>query len=315
MDESPKPSRLKRWALLALKLAIVAVLFWFVRGTLFTAVRQLRDHPISVRPGWLVASGAIYLVGLLPAALFWRHVMRRLGQDARLGETIRAYYIGHLGKYVPGKAMVVVLRTGLIRSQRVNTTVAAASVLHETLTMMSVGALLAAAILAFWFREHAVLCLISLGLLLLAGLPVFPQVFRRLARLAGVGRSDPGVAYRLERLGWGTLLRGLVAMTLVWIMLATSFWAVLRAMGLDELSWAGQLPRCLAGVSLATVAGFLSLVPGGAGVREMVLAELMVPSFGQLVAVAGAVVLRLVWLVAELGISAILYMGGSRGQT
>ena len=71
-------------------------------------------------PGWLGLAGVLYLLGLLPAGLFWHRVLLVLGQDARLGETLRAYYIGHLGKYVPGKAMVVVIRAGLIRSHRVH---------------------------------------------------------------------------------------------------------------------------------------------------------------------------------------------------
>jgi len=288
----------------------VALIFWFVRDTVFTAVAQLREHPIALAPGWLILSGLVYLAGLLPAALFWRYVMRKLGQEARLDETLRAYYIGHLGKYVPGKAMVVILRTALVRSHRVNTAAAAASVLFETLTMMSVGAFLAAAILAVWFRAHLVLCLVSLGLMTVAGLPILPPVFRRLARLAGVGRADPAVAERLGRLGWGTLFWGLVSMSVVWILLATSLWAVLRAMGQDGAGWVDQLPLCLASVSLATVAGFLSLIPGGAVVRELILAELMVPYFGDVVAVVGAVVLRLAWLGAEILISGVLYFTG-----
>ena len=41
-----------------------------------------------------------------------------------------------------------------------------------------------------------------------------------------------------------------------------------------------QFPLYAASVSLAMVAGFLSLIPGGAVVRELVLAELMAPRFG-----------------------------------
>ena len=59
--------------------------------------------------------------------------------------------------------------------------------------------------------------------------------------------------------------------------------------------------------ALAMVAGFLSLIPGGAFIREMVLTELIAPQFGDMVALVSAVVLRLVWLGGELVISGILY--------
>ena len=61
-----------------------------------------------------------------------------------------------------------------------------------------------------------------------------------------------------------------------------------------------------AAVSLATVAGFLSFVPGGAVVREAVLTELMAPHVGDSVAVVAAILLRLAWLAAELAISGVL---------
>ena len=200
---------LKKYAMPVVKVAIVAIVFWFVRDTILTGLGKLGQHPLRLQPGWLVAAGGLYLLGLLPAGLFWHRILQTLGQDAQLGETLRAYYIGHLGKYVPGKAMVVVLRTGLIRSHRVNTAVAAVSVFFETLTMMSVGAFIAAAILAVWFREQGFLCLVALGLMIGSGLPIVPPVFRRLVRMAGVGKSDPAVAAKIENLGWRSFWRGL----------------------------------------------------------------------------------------------------------
>ncbi|MEA1951751.1 MAG: lysylphosphatidylglycerol synthase transmembrane domain-containing protein [Planctomycetota bacterium] len=290
------------------KVLVVVVVFWFVRHTIFEAVEQLAEHPLRLRPGWLVAAAGIYLLGLLPAGLFWHRLLVTLGQDASFGETLRAYYIGHLGKYVPGKAMVVVIRAGLIRSRRVNTGVAAASVFYETLTMMSVGALLAAGVLAVWFREHVFLCLVAVGLMVAAGLPILPPVFRRLAKFARIGRSDPLIAEKLERLGVGTLLLGVGAMVICWLLLGISLWAVLQAMGVEDIDLAVNLPLYVASVSLAMVAGFLSLIPGGAVVRELVLTELIAPHLGVAVALASAVLLRLVWLGSELVISGILYV-------
>ena len=103
-------------------------------------------------------------------------------------------------------------------------------------------------------------------------------------------------------LGW--LLTGLG-----WAILGLSFWAVLRAFGAAGDNPVEQLHLHTAAVALATVAGFVSFVPGGAVVREAVLTELMVPYLGDAVALVGAILLRLVWLVSELVISGILYLG------
>ncbi len=318
MPESVNP---KKWLLLAVKLSIVLVVAGAVGDTLLGAWGQLAGYDWSLSPLWLVGAGCLYLVGLLPAGLFWYHVLHKLGQDARLGETLRAYYVGHLGKYVPGKAMVVIIRAGMIRSQRVNTGVAAASVFFETLTMMAVGAFLAAAILAVWCRGHWFLLIVAVGLMVAAGLPTVPPVFRFLAGLARVGKADPAIREKLAGLSSRTLLAGWAAMTISWSVLALSLWATLKAIGVEGMDLVADLSQYIASVSLAMVAGFLSLIPGGLGVRDMILAELMVPYFDGVVcpiepaaaAVVSAVLLRAIWLLAELIISAILYAQHVRG--
>jgi len=317
---SPERPAYKKWLLRALKLLIVVLLVWAVRRSLNEAWSQLGEYRWQLHVGWVLVSGLLYLLGLLLAGVFWHRVLLVLGQEARLGECLRAYFIGHLGKYVPGKAMVVVIRAGMVRSHRVDTALAAASVFFETLTMMAVGAFLAAAVLAVGFRGEAPRFWGAVGLMLVAGLPTLPPLFKRLARLAGVGRSDPDVARKMDRLGGRTLLLGWALMTLAWVLLGLSYWATLQAMGIPGLDPVGQLPRYTASVALAMVAGFLLLVsPGGIGVREVALAALMIPylktfapEHAELVAWASAAVLRLVWLGAELTISAVLYPMGPR---
>ncbi len=319
MDQNHAGSK-KKWLLRAVKLAIVIVVACAVGRSLHHAWQQLGDHQWQFQPFWLAVSAAIYLLGILPPALFWHRVLRVLGQDAHWFDAIRAYYIGHLGKYVPGKAMVVVLRAGLIRGRNVDTSIAAVSVFVETLTMMAAGSFLAATILVFWFREQGWIIVASLIVMVLAGLPTIPPLFRRLARLAGVGRSNPAIAAKLHQLHAGTLLQGWLAMMLSWGMLGFSYWAVLRAMDIPGLDPIGQLPRYIAAVTVAVVAGFLLLVlPGGVGGREFALVQLMTPYLATLVPGAGvaaawasAALLRLVWLVSELAISGILYYLGVR---
>jgi uncharacterized membrane protein YbhN (UPF0104 family) len=320
---SKQPSTRKKWLFRALKLVILVLVVWAVRGTLLSAWDQLHEGEQDwvFRPGWAVIAGALYLVGLLPAAIFWHRVLRVLGQDARLGKTLRAHLVGHLGKYVPGKAMVVIIRTGLVRGPRVHTGVAAASVFLETLTMMAVGAFLAAAILAVGFRGQNALFWGAIGLMVVAGLPTLPPVFKRLARAVGVGKSDPVVAEKIERLGFPTLLTGWGLMALGWFILGLSYWATLRAMDISGLDPIVGLPGYTAAVSLAMVAGFLLLIlPGGIGVREFALMVVMTNYLRGLpgvedpeaTALISAALLRLVWLAAELLIAGILYPLGMR---
>src|SRR5690348_14965054 len=75
---------------------------------------ELWQHPLH--PGWLVLAGVLYLLGLGLSALYWSRLLRHLGAPLPWSAVLRAYYIGHLGKYVPGKAWALFLRATLARA-------------------------------------------------------------------------------------------------------------------------------------------------------------------------------------------------------
>ena len=303
-------NRSRRWLTAAIKLAIVVVVVWFIRRTLVNAWQELRKHPLHLNFAWLAASGGLYLLGSLLCGLFWHRVLRTLGQNVSLSIALRAYFIGHLGKYVPGKAMVVILRAGLVRGPGVEAPLAVVSVFFETLTMMSVGATTAAAIVAVYFRGQVLLFWASLGMMAVAGLPTLPPVFRRLVRMAGLGRLAPATLQKLDALDCRIVAVGWILNAVGWVILGLSYWAVLQSLGVGSPNPVEQLPLDTAAVSLATVGGFVSFVPAGAVVREAVLTELTAPHFGNTMAVVAAVLLRLVWLVAELVMAGALSLWG-----
>jgi uncharacterized membrane protein YbhN (UPF0104 family) len=301
-------SIVRRWIVTAVKLLIVAVVLWLVRGTIEQAWSYLKEHPRPMSPPWIALSAGLYIVALLPEGLFWYWALRALGQDVGLLETLRAYYIGHLGKYVPGKAMVIVLRTGLIRSHRVDTGIAVASVFLETLTMMAVGAYIALPVLAIWFSHDARFLIAATAAAIVAGLPTLPPVFSRLAKLLGVGRSSPGVAEKLAGFNYRTLAYGWIGMVLGWIVMGASLWSMLHGLGFPaDLLRCGHLYTAI--VAMAVVGGFISMIPGGLVAREAVFTGLLGPLLpgGGPMGLIVAAALRLTWLLAELAISAILY--------
>ena len=96
-----------------------------------------------------------------------------------------------------------------------------------------------------------------------------------------------------------------------WSIMGASLWATMKAMGVEGGGIVPSLAPDTAVVALATVAGFAAFVfPAGMIVREGVLAQLLVllaPQVGEAPALGAAVVFRLVSVVAESAISAILY--------
>jgi len=315
------PSR-RKWLRIVVELTVLVLVLAFVWRSLAGAMQQLHEYQFQLQVRWLVVSGLLYLLGLLPMGVFWFYVLRALGQHPQPAETLRAFYIGHLGKYVPGKALVVILRTGLIRSERVSAGVAAASIFLETLTMMAVGAFLAAGILALkphadLTNKHPYLVPLAVGLMLLAGLPTLPPVFRRLALRMRVGRNDPDIERKLRGVTWPLMGAGWLAVSAGWLLIGLSLWATLRSMGIPDLHPLLHLHFYVSAAALAVVAGFLSLLPGGAVVREVILTAILGIYFSQVIhadpqqanPLVTAVVLRLVWLAAELILAALLYLG------
>tara|TARA_B100000686_G_C16727771_1_gene938799 strand:- start:46 stop:963 length:918 start_codon:yes stop_codon:yes gene_type:complete len=295
--------------------------------TLADAGEQFATHRIrwtSLSVGWLIVAGLAYLAGMIPCWWFWHRVLHAMGARPRYLETLPAFYIGHLGKYFPGKALVVVIRTALIRGPRVDTLVATISVFVETLTMMAVGALVAAGLLLTTTAE-AWLFWLALALFCLAGIPTLPPVFRQVVRIISVRRGYEHVAQVVNALKLPLLASGWITIAGGWFLMGLSLWAVLQSMApATDLSQAVHLAPAqalmllTATVGLALVAGFLSLLPGGIGVRELVVTTLLVPVYGELAAILSAVLMRITWLLAELIASVFLYASTrtqARGKT
>ncbi len=295
------------------RIVVLALVAWGIWRAVSQARGEFARHAFAiwrVDPGWLVAGGTAYALGLAPCWVFWQRTLRAMGQHPRWRDSLTAYWIGNLGKYVPGKAMVVVLRTGLVRGPQVDTTVAATSVFVETLTFMAIGALVSAVILLVT-SQNPLMLLLAVALMVCAGVPTLPPVFRRVVRWLQVRRANPDIDRAIDGLNLRLLASGWASIAVGWLLLGVSLLATLRAMpaaGIPvDVPWT-DLPLLTASVGLAMVAGFLSLVPGGLGVRDWILMTLMVPRYGAAAAVVSAVLLRVVWMLCELLISGILYV-------
>jgi uncharacterized membrane protein YbhN (UPF0104 family) len=298
---------------IVLQLVIVVLVGWGISRSVQRGLADLAGQNASLgslRWGWIALAGVFYGVGLFPMCWFWHGLLHRMGQQPRWLETIRAYYIGHLGKYVPGKVMVVVLRSGLIQSQRVDTTVAVVSVFVETLTSMATGAFLSAVVLLIWYEQNYLLQIVAIGLMTGTALATLPPILKRLIRFLKRKNSPEELDRVLTNIGWSTIARGWIASAIGWCFIALSLWATLKGIPLlmEVPLTVESFASLLSSSALAVVAGFVSLLPGGFLVREWVLDQLVAPTYGAAVAVIAAILLRLIWLVTELLLSIILYL-------
>ena len=308
-EQAPPPTvrqwvRLARWGI---TLLVMAFVLWFAGGSVQRGWHDLSTTDLAIDWRWVAAAALLYLGGLAPMACYWWFALRTLGESPPLAEVIRGYYLGHLGKYVPGKVMVVVLRTGALLRSGCRPRQVAVSVFLETLTFMATGALMAALLLAASGDAPAKYAWLSLGLALAAGVPITPPVARRLARRVVKQRSGDEAAedLSLDSINWQLTFAGLAFAMVAWTIIGVSLWAAARAV---EPTLGGpwqELPKWIEGVALPVVAGFLSLLPGGVMVRDVLQVELLpqAVSGSSLVVVA---LWRLVSVVSEGTICAIL---------
>jgi uncharacterized membrane protein YbhN (UPF0104 family) len=333
----------KSWPLLK-TLLVVAILVAIGRQF----VRDLSRPELwqrSLHPGWLVLSALLYLLGLGISALYWYRLLITLGQRPPFLATMRAHYIGQMGKYLPGKAWALILRSNLIRSPSTSVGVAVLTSFYEVFLTMSSGALLAFILFSIWawdtsapldwnVVEHLgqilqgsnagtatvdarALALLALLLLLAIGIPSLPPIFNRLVqRLTLPFRQAETGPVPTPRLA--AMWTGLAMTPGCWLLMGASLWTALKAAEVAP-DWSGETwLRYTAYVALAYVSGFIIIfLPSGLGVREALLMLVLVPDIRQRLgleteearslAALTVILLRVVWTAAELVTVAALY--------
>jgi uncharacterized membrane protein YbhN (UPF0104 family) len=294
------------------------------------------------RPGSLAAAAALYLLGIGFSGVYWRRLLARFGPAPSLLIAERAYYLGHLGKYLPGKAWALFLRASLVRDAGVGPALATMTAFYEVLVTMSSAVLLAALLFAALappppagldldYLKRIVLLqgdesnvvdrdtsvALSLLLLLPVGLPVVPPIFNRLVHHLSLPFRDKDTP--APAIPWSAYFEGLAVTGWGWVLQAGSLAVVVFAgMGTlpPEVPWA-FLGRVVAIMGASYVAGFVIMLPSGLGVREYFLTLFLVPELQHLLGLAhddaraqalqAVIVLRLVWTAAEMVIASVVY--------
>ncbi|GAB5404075.1 MAG: hypothetical protein Aurels2KO_23060 [Aureliella sp.] len=286
------------------------------RDKLLADARRMREQAEGywrADPWGLLLAATLYAAGMFPAAVFWRRCLATLGQRTLLLETLWAYFLGNLGKYFPGKAMVLVLRIDALKHRQVKKTATAITIFMETLSLMSVGGAVAALSL-IWLNIDWRLTAMAAGLLAVTFIPTMPPVLRRLIPILQRGVDQAEIQQWTSRISWRLLLSGWTALAITWTLFGLSLYTVLLSLPSTEAAETGRvLVSAMAACSLAVVLGFVSLIPGGAGVREVVLSAVLAPVVGVTTALCAAVWMRIIWLCTELAV--VIVLAGLRKLT
>ncbi len=278
-EDSLKKKKFKRIISIIKIVVVVLVLFW-IGMRLSEAWNEIVKYDWQINIFWLIMASLLYLAAFFPASVLWYLSLRWMGQTPDFFTAVNAFYTSQLGKYLPGKAMVVIIRSAMVASEKVKVSIAAVCVFYETLTMMTTGAFLASLVIVIWFREHYYYSLLALGTMVLSGLPLVPPIFIRILSILRISKYNPDLNRYLHAFTWRSIFTGSALMTLLWILFGISLWAAIQGIGIVPGEFLANLPRYISVTALAIVLGFaVPIAPGGLGIREAVLSILLIPYF------------------------------------
>lgn len=243
-------------------------------------------------------------VGLLATGLLWLRLMSVLGEEMPVRHGLATFFVGQLGKYIPGSVWSIGAQAQMAgrRSVPPRVTVAAGLLFlgyHvTTAVVMGAATLLVGDLSSPWPAWITVLLLggSMVGLL--------PAVVRRVGhRISGrsvaIGVVDTAVVLALMAVAWTTYSAALVLLS------PGSPWRDVAALG--------------GAFALAYAVGVvIVLAPAGLGVREGFFVLLLTPLLGVAGAAALALLARVVHTVADGSLAAgwwcAVRLGGSTGR-
>jgi uncharacterized membrane protein YbhN (UPF0104 family) len=174
-----------------------------------------------------------------------------------------------------------------------------ASTFVETLMWVLVGAQVGCIGLLFRPGISAELFWGAFGITLLFGVLTLPPVFNQAINLAAKLRRAKNWEEGKFQLNWPTYFRAWSWSLLGWLLYGGAMFCVLQAVAPEAFDVA-HYGLALTTICLATVGGFLSMLPGGLGVRELVMLPLLAGTYSTSAALISAILMRLVCVAIEL---------------
>ena len=271
MPEYPRERGLRR----ALMIVFGVVVVWFGGEALvaqWAAVRDVRAVHPTRWSGVLIAS--LLTFGSYAVLIeTWRRTVRSWGEALEYRSAARIWLVSNLGRYVPGKIWQIGAMSVLAERAGVSPAAAVGSALLVSLVHVVVG-----------FGVVGVTGWSLLSSWVPAGTPALPAVATLAVGILSLPWTLPWGAALAGRLRGRAISVRRLPPTAVWIAAAgsavgwTLFGAAFHLLGAAVLGRpTGDAATSIALFTLSYLAGFLALIaPGGIGVREGVLAGLLI---------------------------------------
>ena len=282
-----------------LRIAFLVLILVFVTIALWRNWEEVRADLGRLGPGTLAAATALALLSPFFTVLGWRVLLGDLGSRLHLAPASGVFFVGQLGKYLPGSVWSVVVQTDMAARlgvpRRRTAVVGILTIALSALTGLIAGL---PALPVLLTRGEATIpwwsILVIIGLLLLLLWPPLLnlgiRMLLRILRRAPLQHDLSHAAVGLSSLWF----------TSSWLIGGLSVWVMADGLAPGDADATRLLLVSVSGYLLAAGVGMFSIVvPAGVGVRDGVLVLLLTTQMPVLSATAVVVVARFLTVVAD----------------
>ena len=279
----------------AAKLLFGAALFAAVLILTIREWQDVSDTVADIGAPAIAGALALTLLGLALSALTWRAALVELGSDVTVAGSMKIYLVGQLGKYIPGSVWALVVQMELARAAAIRRTHALGAGVVAIGVNILTGSALGLAVQPFLGDQSVWRYLAAAAGVACCAVVLAPPVLGRLADRALRLARQPGLG---RRPGWLGIAAATGFSVASWLSYGVALSILAIGAGADPSK---TIALALPAVALAMTIGFLVVVaPSGLGVREAVLVAALSPVLDAKTALGVALVLRLVFTVADL---------------
>lgn len=294
---------------LVVRLGFIALVAVFAAVAIQQRWSQVRSGFLRLDVAHVALATTCALLSLVPALLAWRELLAGLGSRLPLRAAAKVFFVGQLGKYLPGSVWPVLAQMELARAHRVPRPQTAAAGLVAIGTGVVGALLVAGACLPFAVRSEQAQVLLLLGLgvsLVLAS----PAVLNALVRIGLRVLRRPALATRLTL---RTIAAAVMLSALSWVLQGLAADVLARALG--GHGWR-LLALAIGATASASALGILVVIaPAGLGVRDPALVAALSSVLEPGAALVVAIGVRLLLSLADLGVGfAAGLLGGRPGS-
>ena len=287
-------NRKRLWRRVA-QIAVTLIFVGFLVRTMAGRWSEVRDVISDLTIRALVLSLLASLAAVWCSFMSWRAILADFGHAVPVSGGMRIFFVGQLGKYLPGKVWPVLTQMRLGRAYNVDGRSSAAAVLIAMLMGLGTALLVTACVLPILGNSAFERYWWTLLVLPIAIAALWPQVLNWLLnRATRLLKRDP----MPQPLTASGILQSAMWSLGTWLMYGTALWVLLLDLGTTGPDLIIRATGAFAG---SWAIGFLlAISPAGVGPREVALVVLLGPAVGEPIALVAAVVSRLIITGADI---------------